>query len=102
MRFLILGALACITACSDYPDLDSRIDDAARNAPFPTLQPMAPLLAKAAAAQDAGRITPASVDAFDNRIDRLRRTSAGLRAPVIDAATLARMRRGVAVPAAIR
>lgn len=102
MRFLLILALTVVTACTTFPDLGAQIDANARNAAYPTLQPLAPVLAKAANAQSHGQITAASEAAFDDRIARLRTKSAALRGPIIDSATRARMRRGVAVPAAIR
>lgn len=93
MRLIVLIAIAGLGACADFPEIDGTIDAAARNADFPTLQPLAPLLV--AANQTGTQINPASVVNFDTRIARLR-------GPVVDAATRARMQRGVAVPAAIR
>jgi len=102
MRPTLIIAIASLVACTDFPDLDRRITDSARAAPYPTLQPLDPLLARAQNLADNGAITPASVAAFDDRIAGLRARAARLRGPVIDAATRARMRRGVAVSAAIR
>lgn len=102
MRFILLFTLATLGACADFPDLDARVDAATRDAAYPTLQPLDPLIARASALETNGQITTASVAAFDNRIANLRAKSARLRGPIIDAATRARMRRGVAVPVAIR
>ncbi|MCO4846707.1 MAG: hypothetical protein KC448_01895 [Yoonia sp.] len=102
MRFILFLALAALGACADFPDLDARVDAATRDAAYPTLPPLDPLIARASALKTSGQITAASVAAFDVRIANLRAKSVRLRAPIIDAATLARMRRGVAVPAAIR
>lgn len=100
MRLIVLIAIAGLGACADFPEIDGTIDAAARNADFPTLQPLAPLLV--AANQTGTQINPASVVNFDTRIAALRTRAARLRGPVVDAATRARMQRGVAVPAAIR
>ena len=100
MRIILMIAIAGLGACAEFPQLDDRIDAAALAADYPTLQPLDPLLAKAA--NQKNTITAASEAGFDSRIGTLRARAARLRGPVIDAATLARMRRGVAVPAAIR
>ena len=98
-----IGVIFVLTVgCTQFPALDGTIDAAARAAPIPALQPLAPLLAQADATQANSQITAASVAALDDRIAALRARAAGLRGPVIERATLARMRRGVAVPAAIR
>jgi len=100
MRMILMIAIAGLGACAEFPQLDDRIDAAALAADYPTLQPLDPLLAKAA--NQKSTITAASEAGFDSHIGTLRARAARLRGPVIDAATRARMRRGVAVPAAIR
>jgi len=100
MRVIMMIAIAGLGACAEFPQLDNRLDAAALAADYPILQPLDPLLAQAAIQTDT--ITPASEADFDRRIATLRARAARLRGPVIDAAPLARMRRGVAVPAAIR
>lgn len=100
MRMILMIAIAGLGACADFPQLDDRLDDAALAADYPTLLPLDPLLARAANQTTA--ITSASEANFDSRIATLRARAIQLRGPVIDAATRARMRRGVAIPAAIR
>ena len=100
MRIILMIAIAALGACAEFPQLDDRIDAAALAADYPTLQPLDPLLAKTA--NQTSTITAASEAGFDSRITTLRSRTARLGSPVIDAATLARMLRGVAVPAAIR
>lgn len=102
MRLPLFLVLASLVACAEFPQLDADIDAAARGAAFPDLQPLEPLIAKADAMQASARVAPASIASFDTRIARLTVRAAALRAPVITAATRARLRRGVAVPAAIR
>ncbi|MFT5630636.1 MAG: hypothetical protein ACI82I_001892 [Gammaproteobacteria bacterium] len=102
MRFILILALATTGACTAFPDLDARVDAATRNAAYPTLQSLGPLIAHASDLETNGQITPASVAAFNSRIANLRSKAARLRAPIIDTATQTRMRRGVAVPVAIR
>lgn len=102
MRLPIIIALASLVACAEFPQLDGTIDAAARAASYPTLQPLAPLLANAASMQTTGQFSDAANASFDARVAQLQNRAARLRGPVIDAATRAKMRRGVAVPAAIR
>tara|TARA_R110002094_G_scaffold47079_1_gene58731 strand:+ start:260 stop:568 length:309 start_codon:yes stop_codon:yes gene_type:complete len=102
MRLPLVIALASLGACAEFPQLDGAIDAAARNAPYPVLQPLGPLLAQARAQQSTGQSTPARIAAFETRLVSLQSRATRLRGPVIDAQTRARLRRGVAVPAAIR
>lgn len=48
MRMILMIAIAGLGACAEFPQLDDRIDAAALAADYPTLQPLDPLLAKAA------------------------------------------------------
>ena len=102
MRTFLFIAFATLTSCAEFPDFDDRIGQSARNATYPTLQPLDPLIAAAASMVTSGQITPASQQAFNSRITALRAKASQLRGPIIDAGTRARMRRGVAVPVAIR
>ena len=106
MRFNLILTLTALGlnlgACAAFPDLDARVDTATRNEPYPTLQSLDRLIARAAALNTNGQITPASVASFNGRIANLRGKASRLRAPIIDTTTHTRMRRGVAVPAAIR
>ena len=106
MRFNLILTLTALGltlgACAAFPDPDARVDTATRNAPYPTLQSLDRLIARAAALNTNGRITPASVASFNGRITNLRDKASSLRAPIINTATRSPMRRGVAVPAAIR
>ena len=90
----------CLTlaGCADAPSLDGRISAAAAAAPYPTLQPLAPLLVQAA---QPGRITPQTTAELDGGAAGLRARAAALRGPVVDAATRARMR-AAAARAALR
>ena len=81
-------SLMLLAGCADAPSLDGRI-----SAPYPQLQPLAPLLAQAAL---PGRITPASTVQMDGSTAGLRARAAALRGPVVDAATRARMQRAIA------
>lgn len=102
MRLPLIIVFAGLTACAAFPQLDANLDAKARAADFPRLQPLTPLLAQADTMQATGQISPVTVARFAARTAQLSARASRLRGPVIDAATLARMRRGVAVPAAIR
>jgi hypothetical protein len=91
MRLLTCIILFALSACTSFPELDGTIAPADENAAYPTLVPLAPLLAEAQGATQT-RITPASIATLENRLGRLRGKARGLRGPVIDAATRARMR----------
>ena len=86
MCFLLAG-------CADAPSLDGRISAAAASAPYPVLQPLAPLLERAA---QPGRITPQTPRQLEGGAAALRARAAALRGPVVDAATRARMQAAVA------
>jgi hypothetical protein len=93
-NLLIACTMALVlSGCADVPDLDGRISAQAAAAPYPTLQPLAPLLAQAAA---PARVTPATTAAVDGDAAALRARAAALRGPVVDADTRARMTGGVA------
>lgn len=95
MRLIQIIVLIALVACTPRPQLNGTIDAAARNAPYPVLVPLAPLLAQADAAAATSQITPASVADFDARIAALHARAIRLRGPVISAATRARMRAGI-------
>lgn len=82
----LLFALA-LSACADFPALDARMTEADRNAPFPGLVPLGPLLAAA----DARAGSPPPAADLPGRIAALNARAAALRGPVIDAATTARI-----------
>lgn len=88
LRPLILTAL--LSGCTAFPALDLSVAD--RNAPFPALIPLGPVLAQAAALGD-GAIDP--VSGSDARIDNLAARAEALRGGIIDPATRARMQAGV-------
>lgn len=102
MRYAIGFIFVVLVGCADFPALDGAVDDTARNAGFPSLVPLDPLLAKVDQQTATSQITAASVATLDGRIAALRTKAARLRGPIIEPRVRARMRRGVAVPAAIR
>ena len=102
MRFILLLALVTLEACADFPDLDARVSGATRDAAYPKLEPLGPLIARVQILDTSDGVIPTSVVAFNDRINNLLAKSARIRGPVIDMATHNRMRGGVAVPASIR
>ncbi|MFQ6549759.1 hypothetical protein AADZ90_017555 [Aestuariibius sp. 2305UL40-4] len=77
MRATLLIPLI-LAACTQFPELDARLDDASLTAPYPTLAPLDQLLAQA---DQTGFDPTASLEA---RADALRARAARLRAPVIE------------------
>lgn len=91
-RTLILSVTltAVLTGCATFPAIDTANSD--RNAPYPALVPLGPLLAQAAIHgpdQTALNTGPGS------RIDQLNARANGLRGQIIDPAVRARMQAGV-------
>jgi hypothetical protein len=95
MRLLLCLLICALPACSSFPELDGTITEADRNAPFPRLVPLTPLIAQADAATQT-QITPASIASLEDRIANLQSRANRLRGPVVDAATRANMRRAAA------
>ena len=102
MRFILLLALATLGSCSDFPNLDARVSAATRDAAYPKLEPLGPLIARVQILDKSASIIPTSVVALNDRINNLLAKSARIRGSVIDMETHNRMGRGVAVPASIR
>jgi hypothetical protein len=92
MRLAAALLMTGLGACAPFPVIETSIDAAARAAPFPTLSPLAPVLAEAATST---QITDASVVSADARIAGLRARAAGLQGQVIDPALRTRMTAGV-------
>lgn len=92
MRAVCFSLLICLGACAEFPSLDDRISPAARDAPFPKLTSLRPLLDQANSAQT---ITNSVQTDIASRITRLTARADALRDPVIAAPTRARMRRGI-------
>ena len=102
MRFILLLALANLGACANFPDLDARVSAAIRDASYPKLEPLGPLIARVEILDTSDWVIPTFVVALNVRINNLLAKSTRIRGPVIDIATHNRMVRGVAVPASIR
>ncbi len=94
MARITILALFCLSACTAFPVLDNRISAAAAAAPYPDLVPLGPLLARATASDPITAVNLAEIDA---RVAALNARAARLRQPVINSASRARMRTGVAV-----
>ena len=92
-RLPLFPLLIALAGCATPPALDGRISAAAAAAPYPTLQPLAPLLARASAPP---RITPQTTGRTQGAAAGLRDRAAALRGPVVDGATRTRMNQGVA------
>ena len=95
-RPLTVLVLIALCGCAAPPALDGRISAAAAAAPYPTLQPLAPLLARAT---QPPRITAQTTSGTQGNAAGLRARAAALRGPVVDPATRTRMQQGVARPA---
>lgn len=91
--FLLIMALTGPVACTDIPVLEGTSDAEALSAPFPTLVPIASLLATA---PGTSQITQASTTALNARITALRSRAAGLNEPVVDTTTRSRMQGAIA------
>jgi len=90
MRIAVIFTISAtlLAGCSDFPQLDSAISPAARNAEYPSLVPISQIISGAADVQ----ITEQTVSTLKGRISRLNARAARLRRPVIDNATRARLR----------
>ncbi len=88
--FLALLALA-LTACTQFPELDSTITPELEAAEYPDLVPVEPLLAQAR----AGRVDPQQTEAaLLGRVSRLRARAARLRGSVLTGRERQRLRNG--------
>ncbi len=93
---LLAAGLMALSACDPAPVLDGRITAAAAAAHYPVLEPLPPLLARAAAPD---RTAPGTGPALDSTSAGLRARAAALRGPVIAPAVRARLQGGVSQPA---
>ncbi|MGR3271621.1 hypothetical protein [Thalassococcus profundi] len=92
MRFLP-ALLLCLSACAEFPELDATATPGVATAAYPQLLPLETLLDG-----PAPRATPDLRAGVEGRAASLRARAARLRGPVIDAATAARIERGVRRP----
>ncbi len=72
--WLILPVLFAIPACIEYPELDAKVDAAARAAPYPDLIPVEEIRASVAAPQ----IEPTTSSDVNARAARLKARAARL------------------------
>lgn len=98
MRSAIVLTLALIAACTQMPALDGRIDAAAREAPYPALLPLGPLLARASGGSRTVGSPDLSAD-LPRRLAGLERRARALRGPVMTAAERARLLAGIDIGA---
>lgn len=92
MRAASLFLLLCLGACAKFPQLDDRIDAAARDAPYPTLTDISPLLVQ------ANTVVPGNTAVAQDiagRVSGLTARANALRGGIIEQPVLARMRRGI-------
>ncbi|MBI1416092.1 MAG: hypothetical protein GC146_02615 [Limimaricola sp.] len=96
---LLATALALalgLTGCAAPPRTMSASSAAAEAAPFPALVPLDPLLVAAGQPRNTPPVAAPDLSApILARVSALRARAASLRAPAIDAATLARIRAGI-------
>lgn len=83
-----LVVLCAVAGCADWPDPVIPGTDAARAAPWPALVPLSDILVGGTRVSEP--VVPSAA-----RLAALTARAASLRGPVVDAATRARMARGV-------
>lgn len=59
MRLILIPTLLCLAACGTVPKLDDHVTEAARQAPYPALVPLNPLLADSGETQITEQTDPA-------------------------------------------
>lgn len=89
----ILPTLAlCLSACTQFPELDRTVAPAQESAAYPALVPVEPLLAAAT----EGRVDPDQTEAdLQGRLARLRNRAAGLRGSVLSGRERQRLAQGL-------
>lgn len=93
MRRLVLVLALTASACADYPQLEAAVSPQARAADYPAILPLGALLARQSAATTAIDLA----GPLPARAAALRRRARALSAaPVVDAATRARMQAALA------
>lgn len=88
----VLCLILCLSACTQFPELDATVPAEADAAAYPDLVPLLPVLASADATPERQSAVEQSLE---GRIARLRNRADRLRGNVIDRRTRARMARGV-------
>lgn len=86
LPFLVFAMLSACTA--NLPDIDDTIGEAARNADYPTLQPLPDLINRSS----AGSTIEVETDALSARVARLKARARALKGrTIIDGATRLRL-----------
>jgi|TARA_B110000503_G_C6969737_1_gene338686 hypothetical protein len=99
MRPALIAILCLSTACTQFPQLDVALDQAALEAPYPSVLALASLLEQVDQSGGTAQTGLAAVARFDGRLARLRAQASALRGPVVDRATRNRMARGIDIAA---
>jgi len=92
MRAASLFLLICLGACATFPELDDRIDAAARDAPYPTLTDITPLLMQA---NTRAPVDNTVAQDIAGRVSGLTARADALRGGIIEPSVRARMGRGI-------
>lgn len=90
MRALLIP-LVFLAGCAQFPELDAARSPGVESAPYPALLPFETVLNA-----PEPRATSEALEGVTARADALLRRAQALGGPVVDDATRARMRRGVA------
>ncbi|MCF6445120.1 hypothetical protein [Nereida sp. MMG025] len=91
MRLIQTLPLCALLACTQFPELDNVVSATAQDGDFPAIVSLDGLLETA----NTSSVTPQTIPNLDARLARLNARATGLRGPIIDRATRARMARGV-------
>lgn len=92
MRLIALTLITCLTACTQFPELDSAVSEQAKDAEYPALVPVEGLLAQA----ETTRTDPdQTIQSLNARVAALRNRAKRLRNTVVDSTTRQRMKDGV-------
>ncbi len=89
MRFFAASLLMCLSACTQFPELDAW-DPGDPNAPYPDLLPLSELLGP-----EAEVTQPEQRGAIESRVSGLRQRAAALRGSVVGQPDIQRMQTGV-------
>jgi len=89
MRGILFIAMTGLIGCAPFPELDSTMDAAARNAPFPKLINLDQLT------RQTQTTTPTEATNLDARLANLKARADALRGPVIEDTTSTRLANGM-------
>lgn len=88
----VLAGVLLLGGCTEFPDMNGRLDEADAAQPYPALVPVEGLLA----GTQAPAIRPETQARLEDRVAALERRAAALRDSGLDPETRARMQAGVA------